>query len=130
MDEKFSAKTIRRFCLECSGNVAKYVTWCPCHGQDGSACELWPHRFGTRPDTFRRRYGPRLLDPASMPSSNIDIDLLPAAIDLAAKGAIAIDGYHQPAVKIEKLEAVLSPAEQERRRKAGQRMRVLARKPR
>jgi len=99
--EKFSIKTVRRNCIECSGGSSKYVCWCPCDGIHSTRCEFWPFRFGILPDTFRARHGDRLLDPESMPPATVDLDSLPN-MPTAATAAIDVDGYHMDAVDIQK----------------------------
>lgn len=101
MSEKtVNLKHVRRNCLACSGGSAKYVTWCTCDGVHSTKCEFWPFRFGIQPATFQARYGDRLLDPRKMPPADLDLDLLPGVLQEAATGAIAVDGYQQPAVQI------------------------------
>ena len=40
-------KAIRAKCLDCSGNSANNVKYCPC-----SDCSLFPYRFGEEPNLF------------------------------------------------------------------------------
>ncbi len=129
LPETVSAKTIRANCLECSGDQAKYVTWCPSDGLHSTACRFWKARFGMRPATFRARYGDRLLTPELMPPANVELDLLPAKWEVAATGEIDIPGYHQPAVEIRRPEPK-SKLSAEERREIGERLRRARQKPR
>jgi hypothetical protein len=97
-----SLKHVRRNCLECSGDSPKAVTWCPCDGLNSTRCEFWPFRFGLSPKAFLRKYGPRLLSPALMPSANVDMDDLPAPLIEAATSEINVDGYHAPPVEVKR----------------------------
>ena len=69
-------KAIRKKCLDCSGTW-KAVKYCPCDGLNSTRCELWPFRFGKRPQTAAKYYGAQFLDPQQMPDANDDIDSLP-----------------------------------------------------
>jgi hypothetical protein len=102
MNEKLSIKTIRRACLECSGDSSKYVLWCPCDGLHSTGCEFWPFRLGIKPLTVRARLGDRLVTPSKMPPSGVELELLPDGFDKASTSAIDLDGYHQPAVAIQR----------------------------
>ena len=97
-DQNLSVKHVRRNCLECSGGLAKCVTWCTCDGLHSIRCEFWPFRFGVQPATFRARYGDRLLTPEKMPPANVNLDELPGTLEEAAFSAISVMGYEQPAV--------------------------------
>ncbi len=121
-DENLSVKHVRRFCLECSGDCRKYVTWCPCDGVHSTRCELWPFRHGVQPPTFRQRYGDRLLTPEMMPPANLNLDLLPAELEAAAFGAIDVEGYRQPALE-RPAAPELTETERARRAEAGERLR-------
>ena len=99
--ETLSVKLIRRHCLECAGGSPKYVLWYPNDGAHSTRCGLWPFRFGVRPETFRQRYGPRLLAPETMPPATVNLDDLPPTVGQAATAEITVDGYHQPAVIVE-----------------------------
>jgi hypothetical protein len=101
-DQNLSLRHVRRHCLECSGDNRKCAIWCPCDGLHSTRCELWPFRFGVQPDTFRQRYGDRLLTPENMPPATVNLDDLPGTVEEAATGEIAIEGYHQPAVRIQR----------------------------
>ncbi len=117
-----SVKHVRRFCLECSGDCRRYVTWCPCDGLHSTRCELWPFRHGMQPSTFRAKYGGRLLTPEMMPPANLDLDQLPADVEAAALGAIDVEGYQQPSVD-RPAAPELTEAERDRRAKAAERLR-------
>lgn len=100
MAASLSVKTARRNCLDCSGGSSKAVTWCPCDGLHSTLCEFWSFRLGAKPATIRTRYGDRLLTPAKMPSSVVELEKLPAGIEEASTAEIEVDGYHQPAVTL------------------------------
>ena len=102
MEDKLSVKTVRKNCIECSGGSPKYALWCPCDGLHSTRCEFWPFRLGMKPATLRARYGDRLLTPEKMPPSNVELELLPEGFETASTAAIDVDGYHQPAVAIER----------------------------
>jgi len=70
-------RAVRRHCLDCSAGSPKYVTWCPCDGVHSTSCDLWPFRFGLRPETAKRRYGAQLLTPELMPPADVNLDELP-----------------------------------------------------
>jgi hypothetical protein len=92
-------KAVRKKCLDCSGTY-KAVKWCPCDGLHGSPCALWPLRFGIRPETARRRYGERFLDPAAMPSGNVpleDVDADAPASPTARKEGTTGGGFGRSA---------------------------------
>ena len=78
--ETVSVKTIRKHCLECSGDSAKCVLWCPT-----AECPFWASRFGTRPQSFIDRHGPFLLIPEVMPASSVNLDELPTSIAMATE---------------------------------------------
>jgi len=118
VSENLSIKHVRRNCIECSDGSAKYVTWCPCDGKHSTRCEYWLFRFGVQPGTFRKQYGPRLLDPEMMPPADINLDLLPQGVQEAATAAIDIGHYRQPAIHIDRPQ--LSP---EKRRALAERFR-------
>ena len=63
-------KAIRDKCLDCA-TTAKMVRFCPCHGKDGTACALWPFRFGKRPNTMKRGADAQFLDPEKMPLATV-----------------------------------------------------------
>ena len=46
-------KAIRATCMECAG-TAKAVAYCTCDGLNSTKCQLWPYRFGIRPETTAR----------------------------------------------------------------------------
>ena len=75
-----SLSQIRQHCLECCGDSAPAVTWCTCDGLNSTPCRLWPYRFGRQPETFRRKYGPWLLVPQSMPGVDIELETLPGKL--------------------------------------------------
>lgn len=102
VDQALSVKHVRQNCLDCSGGSRPAVIWCTCHGGDGRRCEFWPYRFGIQPATFRARYGDRLLTPAMMPPTWVELENLPGTLQEAASAAINIVGYRQPAVKVER----------------------------
>ncbi len=83
--DRWPLPAIRESCVECSGGSRKAVLWCSCDGLHSTRCQLWPFRFGMRPDTFRAKYGGALLTPEAMPDANVNLDHLPA--DIA--GAVA-----------------------------------------
>ena len=70
-------KAVRAKCIDCAGGSWKYVKYCPSDGLNSLACPLWPFRFGVRPETARKRYGPEFLDPATMPDGSTNLDDLP-----------------------------------------------------
>ena len=55
----------------------KCVKYCPCDGLNSTECPLWPFRFGTKPQTARRKYGAELLDPKAMPPAGTPLENLP-----------------------------------------------------
>jgi len=65
-------KSIRRHCLDCCGGSRKMVKNCT-----SFSCPLWYFRFGVMPKTAVKKYGKKLLNPDSIPSSDISIDSLP-----------------------------------------------------
>ena len=67
-------RAIRAKCLDCCCGSIKYVRWCPCDGVHGSACPLWPLRFGVRPATAAARHGADALDPACTPPSDVPLE--------------------------------------------------------
>ncbi len=101
-DPSLSLKHIRRNCLSCSAGSRPAVIWCTCHGEDGSRCEFWPFRFGVQPATFRAKYGDRLLTPALMPKSSVDLESLPGTLEEATTAEINAGSYHQPAATVER----------------------------
>jgi hypothetical protein len=78
------------------------VTWCPCDGVHSTSCRFWPFRFGVQPKTFRAKYGDRLLDPEQMPPADVEFDKLPAPVEVAATGAISVEGYSVQGVTVER----------------------------
>lgn len=102
-------QAIRKTCLDCSAGSAKCVKWCPCDGIHSTRCDLWPWRFGIRPETAAEKYGPDLLDPARMPGADVALEDLdterhpPAGPARAtAEAAIATGSDHgQPAAGVE-----------------------------
>ena len=68
----YPLKAIRAKCLDCSGDSSKAVKWC-----SATDCALWPFRFGLRLTTARKRLGPELLNPDTMPESQVNLDDLP-----------------------------------------------------
>ena len=66
-------KAIRKKCLECMSGNFKAIKYCTCDGVNSTRCALWPLRFGLRPATARKRYGPELLSPKRMPEANEDL---------------------------------------------------------
>ncbi len=60
---------IRKKCLDCC-STANNVRWCTMDGLNSTRCELWPYRFGVRPEVAAAKYGRRLLIPAEMPRAN------------------------------------------------------------
>ena len=70
-------KAVRAKCIDCAGGSWKYVKFCPSDGVHSLRCPLWPFRFGIRPETARKRYGPDFLDPAAMPDASTNLDDLP-----------------------------------------------------
>jgi hypothetical protein len=79
-----SLQTVRRHCLECSGDSFKSVVWCSCDGLHSTLCHLWPFRLGMNPATVCQKYGPGLVTPRMMPSANVNLDDLPSGIEAAA----------------------------------------------
>jgi len=67
---------VRKHCLDCSGGSSKCVRYCPCDGLHSGRCFLWPFRFGKRPATAARAHGPEFLDPARMPSGDVNLEAL------------------------------------------------------
>jgi hypothetical protein len=65
-------RAIRAKCRDCSCGSTRYVKQCP-----STDCPLWTFRFGLRPATARRRYGPDLMDPCRMPESTVPLETLP-----------------------------------------------------
>ena len=51
--------------------------WCGNDGIHSTRCDLWPYRFGIRPESARQRYGARLVTPELMPDANANLDDLP-----------------------------------------------------
>jgi hypothetical protein len=109
-----SLKAVRRNCLECSGGTVKYVTWCACDGVHSTRCEFWPFRFGTGPDTVRRRFGPRLVTPEMMPDANTNLDELPA---YSARIEVGVVQNEDP-VMLAKLRGAREARERKRRERA------------
>ncbi len=70
-------KAIRAYCVACADGNAKYITWCCCDGAHSTRCELWPFRFGARPETVLAKRGPLLVTPGQMPSEDVNLDDLP-----------------------------------------------------
>ena len=101
---KTPTKAIREKCLECCSGNRKYVGYCTLDGLNSQpACPLWPHRFGMRPKSAAKRYGPQFLDPKRMPGPNEPLDKLPpltwVPISIASKGAIPEQLRHPVAVE-------------------------------
>jgi len=114
MEEKLSVKTVRKACLDCSGDSAKYVIWCPCDGLHSTRCDFWPFRLGMKPATVRSRYGDRLVTPEKMPPPDVELDRLPDGMEKASTAAIDLEGYSQPTVEVKrKPKRELSPEERE-----------------
>jgi hypothetical protein len=78
-------KMIRENCMDCCNGSALAILWCPCDGVHSTRCPVWTFRFGKRPKTIKRKYGPYLLTPAVMPDSNISTSKLPRTATLAAE---------------------------------------------
>jgi hypothetical protein len=70
-------KAIRAICLACSGSP-KMVAFCPCDGVNSTRCELWPYRFGCRPETARSEFGDAMVTPSLMPGDEVEIESLPS----------------------------------------------------
>lgn len=70
-------KAIRANCLDCSGGSSKAVAYCPCDGHNSTRCNLWPYRFGCRPQTAREELGVAMVTPSMMPGSDVEIETLP-----------------------------------------------------
>lgn len=70
-------KAIRSQCIDCSGGIRKMVAYCPCDGHNSTRCELWPYRFGMRPETAKAEYGVAMMTPSMMPDSSVEIETLP-----------------------------------------------------
>ena len=102
MEDKLSIKTVRKNCLECSGDSSKYVLWCPCDGLHSTGCEFWPFRLGIKPPTVRARFGDRMITPSKMPPSGVELELLPDGMENASTAEIDLDGYHQAAVVVKR----------------------------
>jgi len=64
-------KAIRAKCRDCSCGSFKAVRFC-----SATACPLWPYRLGLRPETARKRYGDRLMDPDRMPEHTVPLETL------------------------------------------------------
>jgi hypothetical protein len=82
-------KAIRKHCLDCCGDNSKAVMWCGNDGIHSTRCDLWPYRFGIRPESARQRYGVRLVTPGLMPDANTNLDDLPGT---GVKEAAKADG--------------------------------------
>ena len=102
MNESLSVKTVRKACLECSGGSGKYVLWCSCDGLHSTACHFWPFRLGVKPETFRGKYGDRLVNPEKMPPAGVELELLPDGFQRASTDEIDVPGYYQPAVEVKR----------------------------
>jgi len=102
MDETLSVKTVRRNCIECSGESPKAALWCPCDGVHSTACPYWLFRLGMKPPTVRAGYGDRLITPEKMPPAGVGLELLPDGFEKASTMEINIDGYVQPRVEVAK----------------------------
>ena len=70
-------KAMRLNCLDCSGGSRKYVAWCPCDGLHSTRCQLWPYRFGLRPETTAERYGEEFVTAELMADANTPLEVLP-----------------------------------------------------
>ena len=70
------ARSIRLKCLDCS-STSKMVKYCEMDGFNSTKCDLWPYRFGTRPETAIARHGEKFLNPKEMPDANTCVDDLP-----------------------------------------------------
>ena len=78
--QSLSLRQVRQHCMECSGDSAPAVMWCTGDGHNSTLCRLWPYRFGRRPESFRRKYGPWLLMPQCMPGANVELETLPGKL--------------------------------------------------
>jgi hypothetical protein len=65
---------MRKTCLDCSGGSVKYVAYCPCDGLHSTRCELWPYRFGCRPENVHPR---KYVTPEEMPGADVPLEDLP-----------------------------------------------------
>ena len=63
-------KAIRLKCLDCSG-TALVVKFCTLDGLHSTRCELWPFRFGRRPESVARGPNARFVDPNQMPDAYV-----------------------------------------------------------
>ena len=63
-------RAIRKHCQDCGGS-ANVVKFCTCDGVNSTRCDLWPYRFGKRPETAAKKYGQWALDPRQMPPASV-----------------------------------------------------------
>jgi len=67
-------KAARKQCLDCSAGSTKYVAYCPCDGVNSTRCQLWPYRFGFRPENVSPS---EFVTPGALPGPNVNLDDLP-----------------------------------------------------
>ena len=65
---------IRAKCTDCSCGSARAIRFCTMDGVNSTWCDLWPFRFGLRPATARRRYGPQFVTPGVLPDASVNLD--------------------------------------------------------
>ena len=71
MSARTPITAIRHKCLDCCCGSVKAVRWC-----SATDCDLWPYRFGMRPETARKRYGADVMDAAKMPDHTVALETL------------------------------------------------------
>ena len=74
-------KAIRLHCLDCVGGSAKLVRYCPCDGVHSTRCQLWPYRFGKRPETTKKRKGEWFIEPGLMPDGDMPLETVESFFD-------------------------------------------------
>ena len=119
--QSLSLRQVRQHCMECSGDSAPAVMWCTGDGHNSTLCRLWPYRFGRRPESFRRKYGPWLLMPQCMPGANVELETLPGKLADTIQWfqehhpEVEWDGPEKPQHTPEELERLQQLAAQARR---------------
>ena len=76
-------RAARKTCLDCSGGSTKYTAYCPCDGLHSSRCEMWPYRFGYRPDNVRPQ---KFVKPEEMPGADVELESLPIPVITCRSG--------------------------------------------
>lgn len=92
LENRSPLKAIRQKCLDCHGNSAKAIRFCPSDGINSTWCALWPFRFGLRIPTAKRKYG-KLMIPKEMPEANTPLYELPGNLADAIGG---VEPHFQP----------------------------------